>query len=184
MIYIVSGYMRSGTSMMMEALIKGGMKAEFDKSRDEHVAKFEDDKYKANPHGLFEIEFNEYKNPDFAKKYEGKLVKVFSWALEGLPKASYKIVFMERDLEEVRQSYEAMLSSRSKSRPPMDGRVNPPVREDMEITTLQYTDVINNPFKIFSELQKQDFPIDPLLASSVVDPKLYRFRKELLIPGV
>lgn len=45
MIYIVSGFMRSGTSMMMQALIAGGMQASFSTQRNQFANNLADDYY-------------------------------------------------------------------------------------------------------------------------------------------
>ena len=67
--YIVSGLERSGTSMMMQILYKGGMPVAFDKSRppNEH-----------NPKGYYELEggkvINRLMEGTFPmEKYDGKL---------------------------------------------------------------------------------------------------------------
>ena len=107
MIFIVSGFMRSGTSMMMRALEAGGLEAAYDSSRDVMNDKFGDDNYKINPGSFYEILPMKYRGLNFPLDYRGKLIKVLLWGLTNMWVHEYKIVFMLRDFEEIRQSWEA-----------------------------------------------------------------------------
>jgi hypothetical protein len=51
-------------------------------------------------------------------------------------------------------------------------------RDDMEVIVLPYGDVIEQPQAVFAAIERFGFPIDPEKAASVVDPDLYRFRKQ------
>lgn len=194
MIYIVSGHPRTGTSMMMEALIKGGLTAAYSQERNNQAAKWGDDYYKPNPNGLYEIDFDEYCQPDFPLKYQDKLIKVFFQGLSNLAPSAYKIIFMLRDIKEIAQSYEAMFSTVSAGR----ARLRPDVisgyrevmeqsiqslekRPDVSLTILDFSEVVSNPIENFKLLALLGWPINPVEAASVVKPSLYRFRKELLI---
>ena len=105
-LYVVSGFMRTGTSMMMKALEAGGMDACYRQSRDEMKNRFADEHYDPNIGGLYELERGDYQKPDFPKGYEGKLIKALN---QGIPKMAVmpeiRAVFMRRDAEEIRQSY-------------------------------------------------------------------------------
>lgn len=74
-VYVIGGFMRSGTSMMMRALEAGGMEACYRKSRDQMKARYADDQYDPNAGGLYELERRDYRRPDFPIGYEGKLIK-------------------------------------------------------------------------------------------------------------
>ena len=102
--YIVSGIERSGTSMMMQILLSGGMPVAFDTSRpaDYH-----------NPKGYYELEGGKIisrlmEGTISLEKYQGKFIKVTAFGLKFLPKGSYKIIYMIRDIEEVLDSMEKM----------------------------------------------------------------------------
>ena len=86
MIYVVSGFMRTGTSMMMKALEAGGMDASYKQSRDVMKDHYADEYYNPNIGGLYELEKQDYQKWDFPRDYEGKLIK----ALGEL----YKILFI------------------------------------------------------------------------------------------
>jgi len=106
MITIVSGLPRSGTSLMMQMLVAGGMTALSDGER-----QADED----NPRGYFEWERIKQlpKDPACIAEAEGKVVKVISQLLLSLPAGhQYRIIFMERPLVEVIASQDRMLHHR------------------------------------------------------------------------
>ena len=109
MITIVSGLPRSGTSMMMQALKNGGMEILSDNIRraDEN-----------NPKGYLEYEKVKTlpKENRWLLQADGKAVKIIAQLLRYIPlDARYKIIFMERDLDEILASQEKMLRRMGKS---------------------------------------------------------------------
>jgi len=74
-LYVVSGFMRTGTSMIMKALESGGLDAEYKQSRDEMKNRYSDKNYDPNIGGLYELERQDYMGLDFPNKYTGKLIK-------------------------------------------------------------------------------------------------------------
>ncbi len=118
---VVSGLPRSGTSLMMQILEAAG------------VAPFTDNKRQAdelNPKGYYEHDkvASLLSNPDrsWIKEAKGTAIKVVVPLLAGLPPKlrkpasepeplHYRILFMERDMEEILQSQETMLQRLGKS---------------------------------------------------------------------
>lgn len=103
-ITVVSGLPRSGTSMMMSALAKGGMGLVVD-----HIRTADDN----NPRGYYEFE-RVKKLPEGDSEWlasaNGKAVKIISALLPYLPDDyQYRVIFMERNLEEVLASQSRML---------------------------------------------------------------------------
>ncbi len=107
MIVVVSGLPRSGTSMMMKMLAVGGLGIISDAIRTAN----ED-----NPNGYFEFEPVKQLvegNFHWLADATGKGIKIISSLLEYLPREyQYKIIFMERDLQEVLSSQQKMLKNR------------------------------------------------------------------------
>jgi ElaB/YqjD/DUF883 family membrane-anchored ribosome-binding protein len=107
MVVVVSGLPRSGTSMMMKMLAEGGLEIVSDTIRTA-----DDD----NPNGYFEFEpVKQLLEGNFRwlADANGKVVKIISSLLEYLPREyQYKIIFMERDLQEVLASQQKMLKNR------------------------------------------------------------------------
>jgi hypothetical protein len=110
-ITVVSGLPRSGTSLMMQMLVAGGLPALTDglRSADEN-----------NPKGYFEWEPAKVlkTEPERIEAGEGKVVKIISALLAHLPGThEYRVVFMMRPLEEVVASQNRMLERMGKEVP-------------------------------------------------------------------
>lgn len=106
MITIVSGLPRSGTSLMMQMLVAGGMKPLADGERQADAD---------NPRGYLEWERIKQlpSDPACIAEGEGKVVKVISRLLLSLPAGhEYRIIFMQRPLPEVLASQDQMLRRR------------------------------------------------------------------------
>lgn len=102
-VVIVSGLPRSGTSLMMQMLDKGGMQVLTDNNREAD---------ESNPKGYLEYEpvMGLHKDNSWLQLAQNKSVKVVAPLLKFLdPKYRYKIIFMKRDLQEVLQSQQKMI---------------------------------------------------------------------------
>jgi hypothetical protein len=111
LITVVSGLPRSGTSLMMQMIVAGGIPPLTDGLR------AADDN---NPRGYFEWEPAKAlkQNPGAIAAGEGKVVKIISALLPHLPEGhEYRIVFMVRPLEEVIASQNSMLRRLGKEVP-------------------------------------------------------------------
>lgn len=102
-ITVVSGLPRSGTSMMMQMLKAAGFPLYTDQKRKAD---------ESNPEGYFETELARQLLLQNAWLHEalGKVVKVVAPLLSHLdPKYEYRVIYMERDLEEIVRSQTRML---------------------------------------------------------------------------
>lgn len=180
-IYIVSGFMRSGTSMMMKALEAGGMEAIYNPDRDKMNDQHGDEDYKVNDGGFYELTRAEYMHPDFPDNHDGKLVKCLWGGMVHL-KASKNlkhVIFMRRPIDEIARSYEAAFDYPHPAAIPELGikldRVQGILeqRRDVKLTVVQYHDVLEKPYEVFESL---GLPIDALAAARIVKPELYRHR--------
>ena len=103
MIVIVSGLPRSGTSLMMQMLKAGGASLLIDEQRPADAD---------NPNGYWEYTPVKRLSQDnsWMHQAEGKAVKVISALLQYLPpQHTYKIIFMQRPMQEVLASQAVML---------------------------------------------------------------------------
>lgn len=182
MIYIVSGFMRSGTSMMMKALEAGGLEAVYNKDRDKMNDQFGDADYKINEGGFYELTRQDYMHPDFPDNHNGKLVKCLWGGMIHL-KASENIknvIFMRRPIDEIARSYEAAFEyPHPEAIPELSLKLDKvqgilSMRRDVKLHVVQYHDVLVDPIKVFDAL---DWPIDSVKAAMVVNPELYRHRQ-------
>ena len=120
MITIVSGLPRSGTSLMMQMLVAGGMTPLSDGERTADAD---------NPRGYLEWErIKQLPNdPGCIAEAEGKVVKVISRLLLSLPSGyDYRVIFMQRPLPEVLASQDQMLRRRGTIKRVGIGRRWPP----------------------------------------------------------
>lgn len=103
-VIVVSGLPRSGTSMMMKMLEAGGKTVLTDNLREADAN---------NPKGYYEFErVKQMKNGDLAWLPDavGKVVKIVTGLITYLPPDyHYKVIFMQRDLNEVLSSQKKML---------------------------------------------------------------------------
>ena len=105
-ITVVSGLPRSGTSMMMQMLVAGGLPAVSDGVRTADAD---------NPRGYFELEAVKKLKTDSAwvAGARGHAVKVISMLLCELPADyEYRVIFMLRDMDEILASQNEMLKRR------------------------------------------------------------------------
>jgi len=105
-VVIVSGLPRSGTSMVMQMLVAGGVQILSDGLR-----AADDD----NPLGYFEDERVKHlhANADWLKGARGRAIKVVAPLLPYLPNdQNYRIVFNERNVDEVLASQVQMMARR------------------------------------------------------------------------
>jgi hypothetical protein len=94
---------------------------------------------------------------------------------------------MRRDSEEIRQSQQAAFRARITcdqiERQSIEWELRLRNRRDVRSLRIWwYADVVKRPEDHFSQLSK--WPIDASHAVSVVDPSLYRFRRERLVEGI
>ncbi len=105
-ITVVSGLPRSGTSLMMQMLVAGGMPAVSDGLRTADAD---------NPRGYFELEAVKKLKTDttWVAGARGHAVKVISMLLCELPSDyEYRVIFMLRDMDEILASQNEMLKRR------------------------------------------------------------------------
>ncbi|MBI3413706.1 MAG: sulfotransferase domain-containing protein [Verrucomicrobia bacterium] len=110
-VVLVSGLPRSGTSMLMQMLEKGGMPIVTDKVRTPD----ED-----NPKGYHEFErikeIDKTTDKSWLKSYRGQVIKTISFLLQDLPlDLNYQVIFMRRNIEEVLRSQNKMLERNGSS---------------------------------------------------------------------
>jgi hypothetical protein len=113
-IIIVSGLPRSGTSLMMQMLHSGGVEVVSDNLRAADTD---------NPRGYLEYEKVKRLKQDasWLPLARGKAIKMVSQLLYDLPASeTYRILFMERDLDEVLRSQEKMLERLGRPAAPRD----------------------------------------------------------------
>ncbi len=178
--------------MMMSALKAGGMGLLVDEVRvpDEN-----------NPKGYYEYERVKKLSKgdtEWLDNARGKAVKIISPLLTHLPADyHYRVIFMERDIEEILASQERMLERTGKTEENQipEGKMRQSYQDHLgEIVswladkswirtiTLSYNDILSQPERHFRKVASfLDDIVDPQAMSRVVDPSLYREKISKLI---
>jgi len=174
MLYVVSGYMRTGTTMMMEALDKSGLEAEHEKTN--------------NTLGdIYELPSKEYQKLNFPREYDGKLIKALR---EGIIKMDVmdgiKAIFMRRDKEEIVRSYMGTFGFKLDLGDEFQDKMEKYIRQiknrkDIEtFDVFWYRNVIDSPRSAFEQLEESGWPINVEKAVEVIDPEQAEHNKEKL----
>jgi hypothetical protein len=182
-IIVVSGLPRSGTSLMMQMLDRGGIPALTD-----HVRSPDTD----NPRGYYEFEAVKRTKEDssWVADARGKVVKMVSSLLYDLPTTErYRIIFQRRDFDEMLESQEKMLQRLNRPAVPRDSMKRSfqvhldrlftwlPEQKHLQVLEVSYNDVIQFPEREVQRIASflDDMPsTDNMLQA--IDPALYRNR--------
>jgi hypothetical protein len=182
--YIASGLERSGTSMLMQILRAGGIPVNYDNSRPADTN---------NPRGYYELEggkiINKLMNREFPfDSYKGMFIKITAFGLQFLPPGRYKVIYSERNIEEILDSMEKMIGQKDKNRDEtkisflkLNNMIKQYIQErnDMDVLIINYNDILinseENIRKIAAFLDISEKIVDKMI--SAVDKKLYRQRR-------
>jgi len=184
MIYITSGFMRSGTSCMMESLEAGGMEAVYSAQRDERMnKKWGDPDYKPNER-YYELEAEDYQDASFPSAYEGKLIKcLWGGMLRIRPVTEYRVIFMRRDTKAIQRSLTAFFGQPTEQAQSVNFQrqldnvvaILRDRRSVVSVHEIQYTDVVSNPLPVFEMLANEGWPIDPEKSAEIPQARKMRF---------
>ena len=185
-IIIVSGLPRSGTSLMMQMLDKGGLPVVTDNIRAADTD---------NPRGYYEYEQVKKIKQDtsWLPATRGKVFKMISQLLYYLPQAErYRVIFMERDMDEMLRSQDKMLERLGRKGAPHDQikqsyllhvqklRDWLRLQKNMEVLYVSYNDLVERSeeqAERVSEFLGGKGNVEHMVGA--VDPSLYRNRKPL-----
>jgi len=144
--YIISGYMRSGTSMLMRCLVAGGMQAAYDEECERP--------YELCPEKIRQI--------SFPRDYEGCLLKVSWKRVTSLASGKYHVLYVTRgplDDEIDKVTLEILT-----------------LRKDMTVVESSYREILDCPTRFFQQLKYLGWPIKAKRAAAEVDLTMYRNR--------
>lgn len=182
--YIVSGLERSGTSMMMQILHAGDIPIASDDLRESD---------ENNPKGYYELEGGKIINRLMEKtfpieEYEGRFIKITAFGLSFLPQGSYKIIYMERNLDEVMDSMERMAKISDETREEtkesfkkLNEKIKNDIkyRDDVDVLFVNYNEMLEIPEenvkRVCNFLNLCDVDVNAMVG--VIDTRLYRQRR-------
>ncbi len=200
-ITVVSGLPRSGTSLMMQMLVAGGLPALHDGNRPADAD---------NPRGYFEFAPAKNLRADgsWLPQAQGRVVKLVAQLLPFLPAAiagekdaagaapkprmlDYRIVWMERTLEEVLASQKTMLDRHGHAGAALTpdklravyeqqlARVTEIVeRRKLAVLRIAHRDAIKDPAGTAARVAEfLALPLDRAAMAAAIDPKLHRQKK-------
>ena len=187
-IIVVSGLPRSGTSLMMKMLEAGGLPVMQDGIREAD---------RDNPKGYYEFErVKQIDKGDTAwmAEAQGKVVKIISALLKHMPpEYEYRVIFMRRHMKEVLASQRKMLVHRGEDAEKMDDEKMGELFEkhmaqvfawlgqqpNVRYIQVHYNDLLADPVAYARQVDEfLDGRLDEQKMIEMVDPKLYRNRKE------
>ena len=188
MIYIVSGIHRSGTSAMMRALVEGGIKPIVNKAREKQMRLTNTLDYTVNKHGFWEVGQSEYMRLGFTSELpQESCVKIQAMGLPILSAAKgYKIIMMRRDPKAIKTSFINAFSEREFNAKYSDWPTHyftlldgvkaiMQQRRDVELMEIQFDDMIDDPFKVFTKIKAMGIPIDINKSVATIEPELKRY---------
>ena len=181
--------------MMMDALSSGGLTPIVSQRREDQMREIEDEHFRGNEGGYFE--------PDFAQvqlfmsgcnmmRYDDRLMKLLLLAPRHLPRNpfGYRIIIMEREPEEIVESFDATFNASRDARFP-ERKANLCIdnyryvikaitqkfgeHPDVEsCTRVSYDAVLTRPGYSFERLRSSGWPIDVEFAMQKIKPKRRR----------
>jgi hypothetical protein len=184
-INIVSGLPRSGTSMLMKMLDAGGVKPLTDNIREADID---------NPKGYYEFERVKKlpEDTEWLDDAKGLAVKVLAELVMKLPPGyKYRIVFIERNMDEMIDSQNKMLVRRGEDpdKVPRDELKGVFTRylvklkawietqDNIKVLYVSYNDILDKPKKNISRMYKFfDEGLDRQSMLDAIDDRLYRNR--------
>jgi hypothetical protein len=181
-ITVVSGLPRSGTSLMMQMLDAGGLPAHTDRERQAD---------ESNPQGYYECERVKSLQKDNAWLGEaaGKAVKIISYLIPHLPPVfEYRVLMMNRPIDEVLRSQEKMLLRMGRPVSP-SAQLRPAFLQQLvqarkwmherrvPFLDIHYHELVRNPGPVIEQVAGfLGFPLDLSCMMQVIDPRLWRER--------
>jgi hypothetical protein len=187
-IVVVSGLPRSGTSLAMKMLEAGGVDVVTDGVRVADVS---------NPNGYYELErvkqLEGMRDVAWLADARGKAVKIVSFLLTWLPETyDYRVIFMERRLDEVMASQDAMLAQRGEqaaAERAARGLYDDHLRQVerfmarrvcFSVLRVDYASVVARPADAAARMAAfVQRPLDVARMAAVADPALYRNRSDV-----
>jgi hypothetical protein len=182
---VVSGLPRSGTSMLMKMLDAGGIPPLSD-----NIRKADED----NPKGYYEFE-RVKKLPDdtaWLKDAQGKVVKVLAELVKHLPDDyDYKIIFIERNMNEIVASQKKMLVRRGEDPDKVDDdeilelfvKYKKIIKNwlkkqpNIKVLYVDYNEILTDPLPYIQEINEFfDNALNEVKMKEAIDKKLYRNR--------
>lgn len=177
-VYAVMGYLRSGTSMLMECLMAGGMDAAYEPGRRTPLGE---------PH--YELSFEDQMKHGFPQGYEGRLIKMLADLPASIPPfaSGIKAVWVHRPAQQVYESWwrafgkcpfatpEQLDERRSKTLAAVKNR------RDVELIEIDYEDLLERPRVLRQVGEAWGVVLNWPAAEAVIDGSRNHFPARVLV---
>ena len=120
--------------------------------------------------------------------FGGKFIKITAFGLKFLPPGRYKVIYSERNLEEILDSMEKMAKIVDENREETREsflklnemiKTHISTRDDIDVLFVNYNEILDSPResieKIYDFLGRNDLDLEKMI--SIVDNRLYRQRR-------
>jgi hypothetical protein len=175
-VYVVTGRVRSGTSMMMRASVVGGMNAAY---KDFRIPS-RNSEYNPNPYGYYEGGLQEGVWP---ADFYNKLIKTFAVYFDDLDHTGVelKAVFLKRDDDEIKASFKHSFKIDVNAAAEfIDLELAlEQIRsyDQVDLIVVDYLEMVLDPIGQCQRLADWGWPINVEAAAETIDASLYRHRK-------
>lgn len=167
--YVVTGYVRSGTSAMMRALSKGGLPPAYDPQRE------------AGGELLMEPSWEDAFAGDFPATFDDRLVKaLLTYSNWPWPVHDYKVIVMVREPDVVWNSFDRAFNDTPQV---PKARYKDMIRrawhsfqsrDDVDAVMTHFDGLKSSPHSVFQMLADKGWPINVDAASAIIQPALSR----------
>jgi hypothetical protein len=177
-VYVVAGFMRSGTTAMMQGLEAGGLRVDRAPKGDP-LREFYELSEHQKARGWYSEGAGTVELPPgqrFPSAHRGRLIKCLVGSARYLDPqpVPIKVVFMRRDIQEIAESgrrltgipYQQRGVERSVEHELKQWRARP----DVQLVEVWYGALLANPEGVYDRLQAAGWPIDARRATRAIDP--------------
>lgn len=180
--YIVSGLHRTGTSVLMKAIIDSSPLTPYVDPKVEAVIRSReaDPSHNPNPEGYFSHGSMFTSITDWIGiTPNDSIMKAAPEAfLSGTGSEPLMVILTSRPQEEIESSFTAAFGMdvpeyRYTAR--MQAEAILELASNVVLTTVSFADLTSTPETVFANLASAGWPIDPIIASSTINPELKRF---------
>jgi len=182
--YIVGGLNRTGTTALTYALsFSSQMPIWYNKDIEQTIRSREVDSFNYNPNPNTDYYAHEYLTQLASEWVEvvpdDNVFKMSVYNLTDLPEGEWTIALTNRSVDEMQLSYfqsfggsvnQAIIDMRAFIEEILSNR------SDINLTIVNYVDLVNNSLDTFNLLLSNGWPISPEIAASTIDANLYRSR--------
>jgi len=180
--YIIGGLNRTGTTVLIQSLsLASKMPIWYNEELESVIRSREINSYEYNPNPNSNYYAHNYLTRPASEWIDivpdNNILKMSVYNLTDLPQGEWTIVLTNRSIDEMQLSYSKSFGgSIGQSFIDFRAQIEEDLtsRSDVNLSIVNYTNLVSNPLDTFNLLLNSGWPIDPEVAASNIDPNLYR----------